>query len=192
PAWLTQAVGYLEDIEAGDSWEGLLDTWQELESAMDYPDGKRLSAKSRPEELSRWINGGRNYDKMPMPDDVEEYGKRWRAWWTKLQPKPRRDSDDWPLPQTPPENEDHWEPLRRGGPNGLFVAIMGLAIWSSALNEDDVPDDFIAAVEDVTWVCSILMGDDDDDDNDDEEEEDGEEEEAAAAAPLRKKRRTSR
>ncbi|RDX40780.1 hypothetical protein OH76DRAFT_1305901, partial [Lentinus brumalis] len=130
PAWLTEAVEFLDDIEAGDSWEGLLDTWQELESAMDYPDGKkRLSAKSRPEELSRWINGGRNYDKMPVPDDVNEYGKRWRTWWTKLQPKPRRDSGDWPLPQTPPENDDHWEPLRRGGPNGLFIAIMGLAIW---------------------------------------------------------------
>ncbi|RDX40923.1 hypothetical protein OH76DRAFT_1304272, partial [Lentinus brumalis] len=136
PAWLKHAVDYLEDVEAGESWADLLEIWQELECSMGYPDGKtdvysqkRLSAKGRPEELSRWINGGRNYDKLPIPDPLAPYVTRWKGWWQKMQPKPRRDSDVWPLPQTAPDNDDHWEPLRRGGCNGMFIAIIGLAIW---------------------------------------------------------------
>ncbi|KAI0696126.1 hypothetical protein C8T65DRAFT_533374, partial [Cerioporus squamosus] len=134
PVWLKQAVDYLKDIEAGESWAELLEIWQEFECSMGYPDGKvhsltRLSAKGRPEELPRWINGGRNYDKLPIPDPLEPYVTRWKGWWQKMQPKSRHDSDAWPLPQTAPGDDNQWEPLRRGGCNGIFIAIIGLAIW---------------------------------------------------------------
>ncbi len=71
----------------------------------------------------------------------------------------------------------------------MFIAIVGLAIWASALGDSDIPDDFLTAVDDVLWVCSTLLGEEDKDKDKDEDEEDEDEEENQRA---QKKRRTSK
>ncbi|KAI0743021.1 hypothetical protein C8Q80DRAFT_1192071 [Daedaleopsis nitida] len=179
PEWMSSALEYLEDIEIGETWDALLEVWAAFECVVGYPDGKkRLSAKGRPEEVARWISGGHQYDKVPMPDSLERYATSWCAWWTKLQPTARHTDAEtmWPLPQVLPDNDMEWDALRRGGCNGIFIAIMGLAIWASALNQDgddvnadlsegvldkdedvDTPEVFLDAVDDVLWVLTTII-----------------------------------
>ncbi|TFK79908.1 hypothetical protein K466DRAFT_504802, partial [Polyporus arcularius HHB13444] len=155
PQWMIDALEFFESVEAGDAWVELLEVWAEFEKTMGYPDGKRISAKSRPEEVARWISGGRSYDKVPVPDSLDRYATQWKSWWTKLQPACRKSAKGWPLPQVCPDNDAEWDGLRRGGCNGFFIIVMALAIWASAL-DDESAEEFLEIVEDVTWVCSTL------------------------------------
>ncbi|KAI0743688.1 hypothetical protein C8Q80DRAFT_1065540, partial [Daedaleopsis nitida] len=131
PEWMLSALEYLTDVEGGDLWGSLLEVWAAFQYIMGYPDGKHLSAKKGPEELACWISSGRQYNKVPVPDSLERYTTTWCAWWKKLQPRAQCNVDDceWPLPHVLPDNIMEWDAIRRGGCNGIFMAVMGLAIW---------------------------------------------------------------
>ena len=100
------------------------------------------------------MKDGRAYDKLPVvaPDD---FSVRWRAWWISLQPLCRRSTDViWPLLRVIPEDVTDWDTVRKGGPGGIFLAVMGLAWWLSAVTEaGGSMQDVYDAISDVAWVC---------------------------------------
>ncbi len=75
-------------------------------------------------------------DKIPK-FDIEELKEEWRKWWMSLKPEWRlagksTDTDDtWPMSRMMPGTEA-WKKVRKTGPYGVFLALLGLAIWRSA------------------------------------------------------------
>ena len=52
-----------------------------------------------------------------------------------------------------------WEPILRGGPNGLAVVVTALSWWVLAIEPDDQnPLELLEAIGDVSWVLSELLG----------------------------------
>jgi hypothetical protein len=76
-------------------------------------------------------------------------------WWVKMQPSWRGGES---LVKTLPEDAD-WEPVNRGGSNGLSVVIMALSWWVAATkNGGDGSDGKLhTAISDMTWVLSQLI-----------------------------------
>lgn len=87
---------------------------------------------------------------MPTITDVAAYGTVWKAWWVELQPAWR--GKTWPLPR----KSGDWTDLRRGGKNGLFIAILALAWWYAEAAEAGNVTDVNAVVSEVTYALSEM------------------------------------
>ncbi|KAI0683031.1 hypothetical protein C8Q76DRAFT_573716, partial [Earliella scabrosa] len=134
PEWIQNAVDYFNLLVAGGArWTELVNAWQAFEIHMGYPtdsrESSRLSAVLRPEELAMWMKEGRSYERLPDIRDPVDFALRWQAWWASLQPACRRGESAWPLARVEPQDGSEWDSIWRGGPCGLFLAVMGLAWW---------------------------------------------------------------
>ncbi|KAI0083031.1 hypothetical protein BDY19DRAFT_871156, partial [Irpex rosettiformis] len=113
-------------------WIVLCERWLTHERSLGFPDGSapnRLPTKNRPEEVKYWLGRGRPYAKPPPIADAKRFGVEWKAWWLGLQPS-WRGGKMWPLPQVVAAQDDvDWGALRRGGCNGLFLAVLSLGWW---------------------------------------------------------------
>ncbi|EMD31605.1 hypothetical protein CERSUDRAFT_26235, partial [Gelatoporia subvermispora B] len=93
-------------------------------------------AEQRPAELSKWFSSGRNYEKVPEIQDVKTFGTSWLVWWYALQPQWRlekRVSGNSRLPPAVYEDASgDWKTLRKGGPTGFVIILVGLAMWAKA------------------------------------------------------------
>lgn len=74
-------------------------------------------------------------------------------WWVKLQPAWREGKA---LVKSVPANAD-WEPVFRGGSNGLLLTIVALSWWVSVIDPDDQYSLLLEAINDVSWVLSELV-----------------------------------
>ena len=78
----------------------------------------------------------------------------WRLWWVKMQPAWRGGES---LVKTLPAEED-WEPITHGGANGLFMVILALSWWVSAIGPDSHhPLELSVAINDAMWVLSEII-----------------------------------
>lgn len=126
----------------------------------------RLPTDFRPEQIGRWVNNGRKYDKMPSlsgdddDDDLGSYITYYKLWWRASQPKWRGAVDaNWPLPQVLLEPSNDWSVLRRGGASGMFLVVMGLSWWYSAVlqsGQKDALPEVLLAIDDVLWVLKQI------------------------------------
>ena len=115
------------------------------------------------------MRGGRKASKVPTltEDNIIPYLTSFKLWWSGLQPDWRRDADGdvWPPSQILPQAVNDWTALRRGGTNGLFVVIMGLA-WayraSSTLPQRPGLVDVMCLIGDVTLVLKQIANPDTD------------------------------
>ncbi|KAI0698856.1 hypothetical protein C8Q76DRAFT_580800, partial [Earliella scabrosa] len=161
PVWVEDARKHLESVSDQPWWRELVTAWLHFERVLEYPEGQVqsnwLHAKHRPEEVKFWINRGRHYDKPPKIKSLSVYVGSWRKWWARLQPDCRRTNESvWPLERTVPTDATEWSRIRRGGCNGVFMAIMCLSWWFQALEDGADVAELRSAVEDVTWVCATL------------------------------------
>ena len=79
--------------------------------------------------------GHHDITRVSIPENPDEYGQRWIAWWAGLQPAwrlttnntmPMKDQNA--LPQRP-----SWRKLAISGENGIVLAAVGIAIWSISI-----------------------------------------------------------
>ena len=109
----------------------------------------------RPEEIEWWMRRGRKYNRTPQIKDVAAFGASWMDWWAKMQP-PRRGTT-WPFPHTPLRDQWQWNDLRKGGSNGLFLAIISLSWWlAEAVEVQGDLSDVKVALADVTWCLEQM------------------------------------
>jgi hypothetical protein len=73
-------------------------------------------------------------------------------WWAKMQPSWREGEL---LVKLLPEDVD-WEPVNRGGSNGLSIVVMALSWWVAAINGNRLDGKLRTAISDMTWVLSEL------------------------------------
>lgn len=66
-------------------------------------------------------------------------------------------TDRWPLRRTIPDAES-WGKVRKVGPYGVFVALLGLVWWRSGTSAGQpLRREYVSALEDVAWVMSELV-----------------------------------
>lgn len=85
-----------------------------------------------------------------MGSKLKAYAAALMDWWQAAQPNWR--GGGWP-PRSDDDDNHDWAEMRRGGQNGLFLAVMGLSFWMKAL-KDKEDEDFTAMLNDVTHVLS--------------------------------------
>jgi hypothetical protein len=115
-----------------------------------------LYTDARPEEVQFWIRRKKlmTGKALPVIDNPLEFGVAWMAWWVNMQPPWRKRES---LVKTLPADGD-WEPIIRGGSNGLSLVVAALSWWISAVQPNDQHGlDLSAAIEDVSWVFSELV-----------------------------------
>lgn len=55
------------------------------------------------------------------------------------------------------DEAEQWDALRRGGPNGLFMVVLGLAWWAAALDNVSGNEELCGALDDATWVMQHII-----------------------------------
>jgi hypothetical protein len=109
---------------------------------------------SRPEEIQWWIKRKRLIGLSPQITNSIEYGATWMLWWIKMQPVWREGES---LVKVQSTNTD-WEPILRGGSNGLFLVVTSLSWWVYAIGPDNqFHSELVKAITDVEWVLSELV-----------------------------------
>ncbi|KAI0671899.1 hypothetical protein C8Q78DRAFT_991412 [Trametes maxima] len=179
PAWISESTASLLAISNDPRWVRAVGDWVRLEKAMGYPEGQgpdyRLRAKHRPIQVGQWLKT-RKYTITPAIPSVTQYGVNWRLWWAALQPSDRSKGIDDNLSCLPRKvlNNDAWAVLKRGGPNGLFIALISLGWWIGAADNGYDLTMAYKMVDDFVWVLSQIAltlknsNNGDDDKNDDE------------------------
>ncbi|KAI0037307.1 hypothetical protein FA95DRAFT_1470623, partial [Auriscalpium vulgare] len=84
----------------------------------------------RPDEVRVWMKNGRKFDRIQGVSKVAAFGKRWRSWWSVMQPEWRRAAaQPWPMVRENREDEP-WDELRKGGQNGFVLILLTLVWWT--------------------------------------------------------------
>jgi hypothetical protein len=112
-----------------------------------------LSKTDRPEEISRWINGGRKV--APVIKDLNRFVAAWKGWWASLQPASRRLAGH-KLCQVV-EAGEKWEELRKGTINGFFTVVISLTWWFPLIKNAAQGKVFKETVDEVLWVLEWLV-----------------------------------
>ncbi|KAF8069151.1 hypothetical protein FPV67DRAFT_1669174 [Lyophyllum atratum] len=172
PAWAVAAEAHLTTRDLGDGWAKCVSAWKAFEDAMG-PNAKGAlpSAKTRPEEWTKWVAKGRQgvraYHATPTIQDPLDFGYAVMAWWKSMQPAFRQSSELMPKPvYDPPEldvsNVDEWAALRKGGPNGVVSVLTVLVWWGQCLRtgsqwQENSEPYWRACVNDVHQCLGKLM-----------------------------------
>lgn len=94
---------------------------------------------------------------IPEVADADYIAPNWWSWWRSLQPEWRllpKHTDK--LAQQVPDGED-LSCLCRTGRKGMFAALLGLAIWASAItHSESAKRSFKNAKADIEWVLLQL------------------------------------
>jgi hypothetical protein len=115
---------------------------------------QRLPTALRPEEVKWWIKRKKAPDLYPDIERPSEFGAVWKQWWVKMQP-PWRECES--LIRILPADPD-WDPIFRGGSNGLSLVLMSLSWWIHLTKDDkEYNAELCGAIDDVTWVISELV-----------------------------------
>lgn len=179
PAFFRDAAEYLVGITHHQQWFKLVTVWLRLEESLGYHTGKvscfveypitisnyrlqgRLLKGSRPDEIGYFIQNARNYKKAPSlaGGRLRQFVEEWKQWWAELQPK-WRNTKDWPF-ERQSSTKGSWETLLLGGPNGIYLIMISLSWWVSAVTKDsqDGKDwhEALEALKEVHWVFSQLL-----------------------------------
>ena len=93
----------------------------------------------------------------PVNDGVV-FGGEWWAWWTDLQPSDQV-SVGQSLGRVLPSSSLGWGPLYQHRRNRFTLLVLGLAWWGAraAATSDAMPQQWLDAVDDVTWVLEQLL-----------------------------------
>ncbi len=159
PAWLEPHFEVMRTSFRGEVEDAVLADWLTLECE-DEGRGAKLRAASRPKPLSSWVRAPFAVNTTPHPFDVEEFSGILRDWWTSLMPKWRIPvGRDWALGRDVPTGEK-WTEVRKVGPGGVFVVLLGLSWWRS----ESAPSSadrrkYYSMLEDVAWVLREIVKD---------------------------------
>ncbi|KAJ2912130.1 hypothetical protein MD484_g8291, partial [Candolleomyces efflorescens] len=148
--WVLRAEGYLgQGIDDAD-WTRCVALWSKLEKTAVNRNSRLTESGLRPVELSKWVSA-RKWDGDPIIADLHNYAVRWIAWWRAMQPACRKvDGRDLPA-----DVDERMKPdmlcLKKAGPNGLVVLLVGLKWWAPLRVEDgrwgDVVGDLARCLE---------------------------------------------
>ena len=163
PTWFANAYETLKSKNIGPIFSALLPLYIELESRTNFDVGGHMTGfrkGDRPEEVSWWINRGR--EREPTIKNVDAFDKRWWSWWKALQPPSRQVAAVEGLlggEHRLVEAQEDWDVLRKHGQNGFLTILSTLAWWGGSINGKPLENfaSWLAAVDEVHWVLLRLL-----------------------------------
>ncbi|KAF8229716.1 hypothetical protein L208DRAFT_1211437, partial [Tricholoma matsutake] len=113
-----------------------------------------LPTALRPKEVQWWIKCKKLIGVLPHIEKLSEFGAVWMQWWANMQLS-WREGDS--LAKILPMDVD-WDPIHRGGSNGLSLIVMALLWWIKLTNTGNGPNKVLSgAISDLMWVLSELV-----------------------------------
>ena len=107
-------------------------------------------------ELQTWLKTGKcSLENVPTVVSARAYGDEWIKWWTAAQPQ-ERETQQWPFSRDS-ISDIGWGKFPANGKDGIYLAIMGLSWWASAIWTSNEVAFFEEAVIDLHWVIWELI-----------------------------------
>ncbi|KAJ7768830.1 hypothetical protein B0H16DRAFT_1307572, partial [Mycena metata] len=162
PKWLRENVDWMASVDLGCHFTALLAAFVRAETAFGFDDTTygKLAVDHRPEEVNKWIKWGRagRSANIPTIKNVRKFAQDWGQWWEFLQPEWReRQEGNWLAGgDAAYGRDDAWGLLDTPGPNGCLSLIAGLFMWGAAQQDDALKGQWMAAVQDVSWMMEGL------------------------------------
>ena len=94
-------------------------------------------------------------EQVPTIINADTYGTEWVAWWTAAQPQ-ERNTQQWSFPKDT-SGGIGWQRFPANGKDGIFLAVMALSWWASAIRSSNEIVLFEEAVTDLHWVVQELI-----------------------------------
>jgi hypothetical protein len=137
----------------GSGWLACVQDFIEFQRGASFPDGGPSfppATDVRPPEIAAWMKNRRPWKDVEIAD-VEEFGRKWWAWWNSLQPSSRisKNEDE----TLPPTVDMDWSKLQKPGKNGFLLVMLSLVWWGKASNR---VEGWSKAVADVSAVLRCL------------------------------------
>jgi len=175
PPWLTKMISYLRGVAPDMAWQDLVTEFVEFEKCgpqngvspflwffffllkLIKCDEQNLQMSLRPKEVSDWIRSKKK-DDAPLVNPLE-YGKKFLAWWKKMQPSWRASGPEAilsPLRDVP--TSKMWQAIRKGGTAGVYTVMMGLSWWIMAQHIERDANAW-SIIDDLTWVIQQMKKD---------------------------------
>ena len=92
-------------------------------------------------------------DELPTIKDLSKYVQQFRTWYISLQPNGRGRA--WPLARR--SVDEQWEPMMRGGRNGILLVILALLWWSRTVSTDEQQLEVEDALQDLVWSFEQML-----------------------------------
>ncbi|KAG1903422.1 uncharacterized protein F5891DRAFT_977985 [Suillus fuscotomentosus] len=114
--------------------------------------GKSIPLTKCPKDFKIWFHGSR---KDFLPKNFNEFVSGMVAWWTAIQPDDREcDSQGAHMRET---QDADWSRLRKAGRNGMYLIVVGLMWWHNMISNNKTMGEWLAIVEDVSWVLESMV-----------------------------------
>lgn len=113
---------------------------------------KSIPLDERPDDFKLWFRGGR---KEFLPRNFNVFVNSMTAWWTAIQPDDRARDAEGKFIREP--QDANWMRLRKGGRNGIYLVVVGLMWWRDMISNNETMEEWLAMVEDVTWVLESMV-----------------------------------
>ncbi|EAU90106.1 hypothetical protein CC1G_08379 [Coprinopsis cinerea okayama7 len=128
-SWVADMASSWKSRSGSSAWVRCVDSWEEFERDK-VVESRLPNSKSRPAEVSRWVTSGRKMGVAPPIDDIDDFGKRWVAWWSSMQPKWRKIGvDGLPVPIGSSGPVQSLSTVRKPGPTGIAFVLETLLWW---------------------------------------------------------------
>lgn len=146
----------------GSTWGRCVDEFIDFERSQGFDTKSHPlpSSRQRPVAIfKKWnalgrVSSGPEWDALGNGDGIT-YGAGMWAWWVDIQPSGRLIEGDFVLARRDIGAID-WKRLRKSGPGGLFLVLVGLTWWKLMIGDDN--SDWAKAVVDVTWALHEMKG----------------------------------
>ncbi|KAF8192324.1 hypothetical protein K438DRAFT_1479092, partial [Mycena galopus ATCC 62051] len=133
-------------------WKKGVQLWWDLERSTHFvAQVKGLGTTNRPEEIHTWIKCARTT--TPKLKNVDRFMEEWRKWWRTLNQEWCTVGDE-VCDELIRDAEASLEGLRKPGANGFLSVLIGLKWW---MDVKGATKQWVAALEDVTWVMARLL-----------------------------------
>ncbi|KAJ7035486.1 hypothetical protein C8F04DRAFT_955038 [Mycena alexandri] len=152
----------MASVDLGCHFTALLAAFVKAETAFGFDETTygKLAVDHRPEEVNKWIKRGRagRSTVILTIKNVVKFAKEWGQWWDFLQPtwRERREGIWLAGGDAAYGRDDAWGLLDTPGPNGCLSLIAGLFMWGVAQQDDESKGQWMAAVQDVSWMMEGL------------------------------------
>lgn len=143
----------LKHFDWGRPWTHCLEQFLSFERTCGFPDGRKsIPLTKHPEDFKIWFCGGR---KDFLPQNFNVFVSDMVAWWTAIQPD-NRECDSQGAHMRESQDAD-WSWLHKAGRNGMYLMVVGLMWWCDMISNNKTMGEWLAMVEDVSWVLESMM-----------------------------------
>jgi hypothetical protein len=145
----------------GEEWCTLLHSYLKFEKECGTGAGlsTAVPARKQPEEITKWIQNGRQMQRLPAVSRVHAYALEVEEWYQAMQPSWREAEEDGRLFKLNKRGKG-WGGLKAPGPNGittLLVSLYILGLWAEKKKVVAGSGIFTNVCIDLAWMLDGMV-----------------------------------